>query len=386
MSISQLSPDRLIFQPKYKSIISFQIVYGMLTSCYLLCGGASLFGLAYIFSAILSKSLRASYINIFSNRSELLEIILIVTLLTLFSIFFLSLTWLLFEHHITDSCTFDRTSSPSSGLDFGEVYIQQRNIFNRKKTIKIPLDKVVDIRIQYLSWIYLSSFDLVLNTSLSAKPIYIAKLMQNVKPIADFRSIVQVKGAIIPSLIRELELINDFLNLGSKPSYLVDESVNCLSPILLNFHKYKILQETHINFTYYRLCKLPWYSETYNFDSKLSMVTIEYRYLGRKLSRCIAMNTIQSIVIKRELSTPIDSIGEAFNCQAKERYSAILVPIESSSKSKNDYRACYIPGNLPNGYRRIYTSSNRSEVQDFTDRLNYYLSLADRESKLESIY
>ena len=98
MPISQPSPDRLIFQPKYKSIISFQIVYGMLISLCLLCGGGSLFVLAYIFSAILSKTLRASYLNIFNNESELLGIIPVVILPTLFSIFFFYLTWLLFNH------------------------------------------------------------------------------------------------------------------------------------------------------------------------------------------------------------------------------------------------------------------------------------------------
>jgi hypothetical protein len=131
---------------------------------------------------------------------------------------------------------------------------------------------------------------------------------------------------------------------------------------------------------------VPWYSETYNFDSNLGVVTIESRYFGQKSSRRIAMNTIRSIVIKREISTSTDSIGEAFNCQSKEKYSAILVPIESYPKYTDDYRAFYIPGNLPNGYRRLYTSSNRSDVQDFTERLNYYLSSADRASQLESIY
>jgi hypothetical protein len=384
MPISQPSPDLLIFKPKYKSIISFQIVYGMLTFCYLLCGGASLFGLAYIFSAILSKNLRASYINIFNNSSELLEIAPIVTAIALFSIFFFYLTWLLFNHHITDSCTFDRSSSSSSDLSFGDAYIQQRNIFNRKRTIKIPLNKIVDIRVQYLSWLYLSNFDILLKTSLSANPIYISKLMQHVKPTLDLKSI-EARQSIVSSLIRETESIREFLDLPPKPSYLVDGSLDCLIPALQNFHKSKILQENPDRFIYYRLCKLPWYRETYNFDSNLGVVTIEYRYFGQKISQCIAMNTIRSIVIKREISTPIDSIGEAFNCQAKERYSAILVPIKSSS-NKNDDRAFYIPGNLPNGYRRLYTSSNRSDVQDFTDRLNYYLSLADRESQLESIY
>ncbi len=385
MPISQPSPDRLVFQPKYKSIISFQIVYGMLTSCCLLGGGASLFWLAYIFSVILSKSLRASYLNIFNDRSELLEITLIVTFLTLFSIFFFYLTGLLFNHRVTDSCTFDRTSSPSSDLYFGEVYIQQRNIFNRKRTIKIPLDQIVDIRIQYFSWLYLSRFDILLDTTLSARPICISKLVQNIKPIVTLESILMLEG-IIPSLIEEIESIREFLYLPPKPSYLVDGSINCLPPTLLNFHKSKILQETPYNFSYYRRCKLPWYSETYNFDSNLGEVTIKSRYFGQKSSRRIAMNNIRSIVIKREISTPRDSIREAFSCQTKERYSAILVPIESYSPYNSDYRAFYIPGNLPNGYRRLYTSSNRSDVQDFTDRLNYYLNSADRASKLESIY
>jgi hypothetical protein len=385
MPISQPSPDRLVFQPKYKSIISFQIVYGMLISCWLLGGGWSLFGLAYIFSATLSKSLRVSYLNIFNDGSELLTIIFIVLLLTPFSIFFFYLAWLLLNHRITDSCTFDRTSSPSSDLYFGEVYIQQRNIFNRKRTIKIPLDKIVDIRTQYFSWLYLSYFDILLDTTLSARPIYISKLAQNIKPIVTLESTL-VREGIIPSLIKEIESIREFLYLPPKPSYLVDESINCLPPTLLNFHQAKILQDTPYNFNYYRRCKVPWYSETYNFDSNLGVVTIESRYFGQKSSRRIAMNTIRSIVIKREISTSTDSIGEAFNCQSKEKYSAILVPIESYPKYTDDYRAFYIPGNLPNGYRRLYTSSNRSDVQDFTDRLNYYLSSADRASKLESIY
>jgi hypothetical protein len=386
MPISQPSPDRLVFQPKYKSIISFQIFYGILIPFWLLGGGGSLLGLAYIFSATLSKSLRASYLNIFNDGSELLAItFFVVLLLTVFSIFFFYLTWLLFNHHITDSCTFDRTSSPSSDLYFGEVYIQQRNIFNRKRTIKIPLDKIVDIRIQYFSWLYISCFDVLLDTTLSARSIYISKLAQNVKLIVSLEPIL-VREGVIPSLIEEIESIREFLYLPLKPSYLVDGSINYLPITLLNFHQAKILQETPDNFTYHCRCKLPWYNETYNFDSNLGVVTIESRYLGQKLSRRIAMNTIRSIVIKREISTPMDSIGEAFNCQTKERYSAILVPIESYPQYTDDYRAFYIPGNLPNGYRRLYTSSNRSDVQDFTDRLNYYLSSADRASQLESIY
>jgi hypothetical protein len=379
MPISQQSPDRLVFQPKYKSIISFQIVYGILSSCCLLCGGASLFGIAYGFSAFLSKSLRGSYTNLFSDASKLLEFISIISLLILFSIFSFYLSWFLSTHCITESCTFDRTGSLSSDLCFGEVYIQQRNILNRKRTIRIPLDKIVDIRVQYLSWLYLSSFDIVLNTSLSAKPIYISKLMQNVKPTLDLRSI-EARQAIVPSLIREIELIRKFLDLSPKPSYLVDDSINCLVPTLQNFHKSKTLQETSHNFTYYRLCKLPWYSETWDFNYNLGMVTIEYRYFGKKVVRRIAIDTIRSIVIKRELSTPMASIGELFNCQVKERYSAILVPTASSSKYKNDYRVFYIPGNLPNGYKRLYTSESLLETKGFVDRLNYYLGLANQES------
>jgi hypothetical protein len=385
MPISQPSPDRLIFQPKYKSIISFQIVYGILISFYLFCSGGSLFGLAHIFSAILSKSLRASYLNIFNNGSELLIITFIVGFLTLFSIFFFYLAWLLFNHYITDSCTFDRTIAPASEPYFGELYIQQRNIFSRKRTVKIPLDKIIDIRVRSFSWIYLGNFDILLYTTLSARPIYISKLVQNIKPIVSLESILAREG-IVPSLIKEIELIREFLLLPPKPSYLVDGSTNCIFPTLQNFRESKILQETPYNFTYYRLCKLPWYRETYNFDSNLGVVTIEYRYFGQKFVRRIAMDTIRSILIKRELSKPMDSIGEAFNCQAKERYSAILVPIESSSVYKNTLWSFYTQGNLQNGYRRLYTSSNRSDVQDFTDRLNYYLSSADRASKLESIY
>jgi hypothetical protein len=385
MPISQPSADRLIFQPKYKSIILFQIVYGILISFYLFCGGWSLFGLAYIFSAVLSKSLRASYLNLFNDRSELLVITFIVLLITLFSIFFFYLTWLLFNHHITDSCTFDRTIAPASELYFGELYIQQRNIFSRKRTVKIPLDKIIDIRVRSFSWIYLGNFDILLYTTLSARPIYISKLAQNIKPIVSLESILTREG-IVPSLIKEIELIREFLLLPPKPSYLVDGSTNCIFPILQNFRKSKILQETPCNFTYYRLCKLLWYRETYNFDSNLGVVTIEYRYFGQKFSRSIAMNTIRSIVIKRELSTPRDSLCEALNYQTKERYSSILVPIESYSKHKNYHGVFYILGNLTNRYKRLYTSRNRSDVQDFTDRLNYYLSSANRASKLESIY
>jgi hypothetical protein len=382
MPISQPSPDRLVFQPKYKSIISFQIIYGMLIICYLSIAGASVVAGALLFSFVLSKSLAASYLNILNDPSRVSMIILVCIFISLFAGYYFYLAWLLLRHQIADSCTFDRTTSLASDLYFGEAYIQQRNIFNRKRTIIIPLDKIVDIRVQHLSWLYLGNFNIVLNTSLSAKPIYISKLIQNVKPTLDLRSI-EARLAIVPSLIREIELIREFLYLPPKPSYLVNESIDCLVQALQNFYKSKILKETSHNFTYYRLCKLPWYSETWDFDSNLSIVTIEYRYFGKKVVRRIAMDMIRSIVIKRELSTPMDSIGETFNCQVKERYSAILVPIESSSKSKNDYRAFYIPGSLPNGYRRLYTSESLSETKDFAERLNCYLNLANQESNIQ---
>jgi hypothetical protein len=385
MTISQPSPDRLVFQPKYKSIISFQILYGILTICSLSIAGAFVVEIGLLFSFVLSKSLAASYLNISNDTQRVTTIILICIFTAVYSAFNLYLARLLLSHHITDSCTFDRTASSSDSLYFGDVLIQQRNIFDRKRTIKIPLHKILDIQVQRVSWLYLSGFDIVLNTTLSAKPTYISKIAQNVKPFATLKSIL-AKGGIVPSLIKEIELIREFLYLPPKPSYLVDENSDCMVPDFMHFYKSKILKETSNNFTYYRLCILLWYAETYDFNSIAGIVTIEYRYFGMKFVRRIAMDTIQSIVLKRELITPMDSIGEIFNLPAKERYSAILVPTESNFKREKSDRAFYIPGNLSNGYKRLYTSNNLLEVKDFADRLNHYLAVADRESSLQPIY
>lgn len=385
MTISQPSPDRLIFQPKYKSIVSFQIVYGILIICFLSIAGASVVAGGLLFSFVLSKSLAASYLNISNDPSRVATIILGFIFITLFAAFYFYLAYLLLKHHITDSCTFDRVTSTSSDWYFGDLLIQQRNIFNQKRNIKIPLHTITDIRVQYLSWVYLTNFNVLLSTNLSAQPIYISNLVHNPFLFFTIKSIV-ARGSIVASSIKEIESIRGFLHLPPKPSYLVDESYDYLVPSLINFHDPKILKETSNTFIYLRRYKLLWYRETCNFNSELGMITIEYQYFTQKFVRRIAMDTIQSVIIKRELSTPIDSIGEIFHCSTTERYSAILVAKDSSLKRDRGYKGFYIPGNIFNGYGRVYTSKKLLDTKNFADRLNHYLSLADRDSSLKSTY
>ncbi len=137
MSISQPSPDRLIFHPERRSTLALQCSYWLVMFIYMGGAGYLIFELGWIFSKILSKSFNVSCTVILNNVPILIFITFFILILVVFisSLLYFSLCTFRFNK-ITEICIFDRTGSYPDRQNQGQVSIEQLNIFNRKKSSK----------------------------------------------------------------------------------------------------------------------------------------------------------------------------------------------------------------------------------------------------------
>ena len=106
---------------------------------------------------------------------------------------------------LVQSCIFDRHT--------GELSIQQYNLFDRhQKTVKIPLNKIVDIQVRHYPILMAGDFSAIsLMTKQSSKPVYLFQQVSSQK----------TSTFTMTSLLDEVVTIRKFLNLPSEPPYLI---------------------------------------------------------------------------------------------------------------------------------------------------------------------
>lgn len=215
MSISQPSPDRLIFDSHSRSSRSVRVGYWIAIFVFLGEVGLSIFALGWLLSKILSQSFTLSYLVILNDLQFFLLIVFIITTLVIIASVFTYISLNIFTNtRITGICTFDRVTSHSHRPYAGEVSIEQRNILNQKKIVKIPLDKIVDLRLQYGIYAPMLTLQILLITDRSARPIIIGDLPYSFSKVKS-QQLMQL-------MVEETDRIREFINLPLKPSYLVD--------------------------------------------------------------------------------------------------------------------------------------------------------------------
>lgn len=364
MTISQPSPDRLIFHPHGRSIGSLQIICFISLLFFLSEVGLSIFALGWLSSKILSKSRAVSYTVILNDIPNFLLFVLAMAILLVIASIFFYVSLSIFKNaSLTTSCTFIRVASQSDRPYSGEVSIEQINIFNRKKIFKISLDKIVDLRLLYGANTPSRSLNVLLITNQWIRPIIIGSFSHSFS-----------KGKskkIIQSMSEEINRIRDFINLPSQPSYLVDGRCDYSTVALGHKSTQKILEHTSDILTFSSLTYDA--RTTWMFDLKSQTVTINSHWTTLNTVKKIKLSEIRSIDIKREPSLLIDITrevlllvslsGKLFYNLDRDRYSLILILNDGSSfKCQNDYI-------------RIFSSTNLATVREFAELVRSHLNL-----------
>jgi hypothetical protein len=366
MSISQPSPDRLIFHSERRSTLSLHLSYWLVILIYLGGSGVLICELGSIFSKILSKTFALSYVATPNNTAILIILILAIVILSIIAASCLYLSSCIFRFdRITKCCTFDRTTSDSDRPNHGEVSIEQLNLFNRQQVIKIPFDEIVDLRLQYGANTPSRDILLLLITNRSVRAIIIGNFPHNFSK--------QKSQAILQLMAEEVDKIREFINLPIKPAYLVDGKGD-YSTIPLGYKsKHKILEHTGDILTFTSIFRRGG-RETWSFDLKSERVTSNYRLAILSFVKTIKMSEIKSIAIKRESSVYVAAARELlipltgkflFDLD-RDRYSLIAILKDGSS-----FRC-------KTNYLRILTSTNLSTVQEFAELVRSHLNLSDR--------
>ncbi len=269
---------------------------------------------------------------------------------------------------ITKVCTFDRATPHSDRSYAGEVTIEQIDIFNRKIIVKIPLDKIVDLRLRYGSTAPILNLQILLITDRSARPITIGDLPYGFSKVKSQR--------IMQSMVEETDRIREFINLSIKPSYLVDGKSDYSLVPLGHKSKQKILEHTADILTFSSLAS---HARTiWNFDLNSQSVIRNHRWAMLSFVKTIELCEIKSIEIKRESSILADIIrefillvsinGKLLHELDRDRYSLIAIFKDGSSFK------------CQNNYLRIFTSTNLATVREFAALVRSHLNLPEREA------
>jgi hypothetical protein len=360
MSISQPSPDRLILHPERRSNFARQLSYWLLILICLGATGYLIFFSGWCLGQILSKSFTVSYTTISTNLQAFISFSFAIALIVIFAVICLYLSSCIFRcARITKSSTFDRTTSYPDRPNQGEVSIEQSDIFNRRKVIKIPFDEIVDL--QY------GANTLVLRTNRSIRPIVIGNLPHSFSK-AESQRVLQL-------IDEEVDKIRAFINLPIKPSYLVDGKGDYSVIPLNHTSKQKISEHTPDILTFTSIFRGAG-RETWSFDLKSNIVTLKSNIATsnyRLVFKTITISEIKSIAIKRESTVPVAAIralilltGKLLFDLDRDRYSLIAILKDGSSFS------------CKTNYLRIFTSTNLSTVREFAELVRSHLNLPDR--------
>jgi hypothetical protein len=368
MSISQPSPDRLIFHPERRSTLARQLSYWVIILILLGGAGALIFLSGLCLRQILSKSFAVSYTAISNDIQTFISFSFAIGIIVVLAAISLYLSSCIFRFaRTTKSSTFDRITSYSDRPNTGEVSIEQLDLFNRKKVIKIPFDAIVDLRLQYGAYPPSRDLQILLRTDRSIRPIVIGNFPHRFSK-AESQRILQL-------IVEEVDKICDFVNLPIKPSYLVDGKGD-YSVIALNHNSMqKISEHTSDILTFTSIFRGA-ARETWSFDLKSERVTGNYRLAILSFVKTIKTSEIKSIAIKRESSVLVDVIRDSFLLMPlnrkflfeldRDRYSLIAILKDGSSFK------------CSNNYVRIFTSTDLITVREFAELIRFHLNLPDR--------
>lgn len=368
MTIDRPSSDILVFNPPPQSIKDFRIVHRSLTVGLMMalaaCISLFIFTAVYIFNFLLRY-------EIYYTDSKLIAMLVIGVCAIFIAISNAVLLYILLnlkKPTLVQSCTFDRSS--------GQLSIQQYNLFDRHpRTIEIYLSTIVDVQIRNYPVQLADDFlSISLMTRQSSKPVYIFQ-----------RSIPkQIPLPIMQSLLKEVEIIRDFLQLPSEPPYKI---IDCLNWYELMFtapaptERLKSIDQNSDTLIYALQPGRYGERKILKFDRTAANIEIERRTLIGKFSQHINRSDIQAIDLKTEFLPLEYSLNKLIGCfhkkQYQKQYSAILILSDRASKKPKS------------GYWRIFTTNDLSMVKELVDRIGTHLDLpveefqSDRVSELD---
>jgi hypothetical protein len=369
MPLQQPSPDRLIFtsdrRPSIARRVDRIIDWIALLTIVSACGC-----LLYFSGLLLGKFLSHSFAIFLAKPLDYVPYLSVVCTI----IFVFSALSAFFCYYLTTFALFSSSSYYQLELrlpdleypDRGELSLVRMNIFGKKKTIQIPLDKVLDIRIAYTDT-YPNSIQILLVTSIHVKPILVGNSSYSF-------SEKRIKK-MLQSTVAEIETIREFLNLPRKPSYLVDEKGDLSTTVVYCRGNQKILEDTQNVFRFISIFE--YFSQTWNFDCQNSYVKLQSRYLGCKYNQKIEVASIKYVCIKREsyglymllaVSGALLSPNASKNLAhlRRDRYSLILV-LKDGATFK-----------CPNNYLRVFSSTDLCLLEEYADRLRSHLNLPEK--------
>jgi hypothetical protein len=352
MTIDRPSPDILIFDPPPQSIQHFRAVHRLVVLLVLTCL-AALF-IILLLELILLFDLIFRY-KIFGIVN--INVPIVCGFVAIFASVVSSLAAYMLcrinKPVLVQSCIFDRHA--------GELSIHQYNLFNRhRKTITIPLNKIVDIQVRHPLPLSDDFSAISLITKQSSKPIY---LFQKVSP-------KEVSIFAMKSLLEEVAIIRKFLNLPIEPPYMMVKRPKwyrlSAAPVFDEF--IRSIDETNATL----VCNLqygrPWQKTIWKFDRIAANIEVQSHIcIGELLQYIIMRSEIRSIAIKTEflpLEIPIHKLARfTHRRQYQKQYSAILIPIDRANLKSQQ------------GYWRIFTSTDLSLVCDLVDRVQAHFNL-----------
>jgi hypothetical protein len=351
MTIDRPNPDILIFDPPPQSIQHFRAVHRPAIALVTIFFAAGL--ILLLLGSILLFDLMLRY-KIYGMAKIDAPIVcgLVAIFVSLFNSLVVHIIFKINKPVLVRSCTFDRHA--------GVLSIQQYNLFDRhRRTITIPLNKIVDIQVRQPLPLSDDFYAISLMTNQSSKPIY---LFQNVSP-------KEISTFAMKSLLEEVAIIRKFLNLSSEPPYMIVKRPKwyelSADPVFDEFIR-SIDQNNHK-----LICNLQsrwfWQKVSWKFDATEQIIEIESRTLIDNSSKQIIRAEIKSIAIKTEF-LPIEVSTHklarfAHRRQYQKQYSAILIPSDRVNLKPQS------------GYWRIFTSTDLSMVCDLADRIQAHLNL-----------
>jgi hypothetical protein len=366
MSISQPSPDELIYEPQhYTAIVPLKFALGSIWWMYFPLAIIYLMGGIAIITYVLSKGNSFSAVRIFATFQEfpfqnafLMALITIVTFTAIFGCaVLLRILQYLRSYRIAECCTLNRVGLESNGSSSGMVAIQSRDSFWKKKQLAIPFDEISNIQISYVPTLHLKSMGIELMRKNCTQPIALRNI--SFHPIHQHR---RIASSLLLTAIAEVEAISDFLQLSQKPSYSAQRSFGV--SVIGSLKKQNILkinrgsQSLEFSIPYLaRGCREKWH-----FNGASNQTTLEYCFMGLKVAKGIP--TVRDVLVVREFVGMNDYLLKmTVDRQPRDKYSIILIAQGITKKGIHEQRYHFL------------TSTNLLQVQEIAQELRQYLDL-----------
>jgi hypothetical protein len=366
MSISQPSPDELIYEPQhYTAIVPLKFALGSMWWMYFPLAIIYLMGGIAMIASVLSKGNPFSAIRIFATFQEFLfqnALLMTLIIIVIFTAIFgcavlLRILQYLRSYRIAERFTLNRVGLESSGFSSGMVSIRSRDSFWKKKQLEIPFDEISNIQISYVPTLHLKSMGIELTRRSYTQPIALRNI--------SFHSIYKdrrIASSLLSSAIAEVEAISDFLQLPQKPSYSAQRSFGVVA--IGSLKKQNILKikrgSQSLEFSIPYLA--PGCREKWRFNGASNQTTVEYCFMGLKVAK--GSPTVRDVLVVREFVGMNDYLLKMMvDRQPRDKYSIILIAQGITKKGIREQRYHFL------------TSTNLLQVQEITQELRQYLDL-----------